>query len=62
MDRSPTAMALAKRSFNAATENLRGISLLGFQGVKLYYDTDEAKETSAAFKEKRKPQFKGRKA
>ncbi len=62
VERSPTAMALAKRSFNAATENLRGISLLGFQAVKLYYDTDEAKETSAAFKEKRKPRFKGRKA
>lgn len=55
MERSPTAIALAKRSFNAATENLRGVSLLGFEAVNLYYGTDEAKEMSAAFKERRKP-------
>ena len=58
MERSPTAIALAKRSFNAATENLRGISLMGFEAVKLYYDTDEAKEMGAAFKERRKPRVR----
>ena len=61
MDRSPTAIALAKRSFNAATENLRGISLMGFEAVNLYYNTDEAKEMSASFKERRKPDIRKRK-
>jgi len=36
----------------------RGISALGLQAVGLYYDTDESKEGVAAFKEKRKPQFR----
>ena len=55
--RSPTAMALAKASFNADSEAIRGQSHVGFQGVALYYATDEAKEAAAAFKEKRKPRF-----
>lgn len=55
MERSPTAITLAKRSFNAATESIRGISLMGFEAVNLYYDTAEAKEMSAAFKERRRP-------
>ena len=59
-ERSPMAIAIAKRSFNADTENIRGIANLGFQAVALYYKTDEAKETNAAFKEKRKPNFKGK--
>jgi len=51
---SPTAIAIAKLSFNADTENIRGISNLGFQAVALYYQSDEAKEISRAFREKRK--------
>jgi 2-ketocyclohexanecarboxyl-CoA hydrolase len=58
LERSPTAIALAKASFNADSESVRGISRLGFQGVALYYDTDEAKEAAAAFREKRKPRFR----
>lgn len=61
-DRSPTAIAIAKRSFNADTENIRGIANLGFQSVALYYQTAEAKEANAAFKEKRKPNFRGTRA
>ncbi len=61
MDRSPTAIAIAKRTFNADSDNIRGISALGFQAVQLYYNTDEAKEANAAFREKRKPAFRGRK-
>jgi 2-ketocyclohexanecarboxyl-CoA hydrolase len=61
LERSPTAIAIAKRSFNADTEHIRGISSLGFEAVALYYQTDECKEANAAFREKRKPRFRGRK-
>ena len=57
--RSPTAMAIAKRTFNADTESIRGIANLGFQTVGLYYQTDEAKEGGSAFREKRDPDFRG---
>lgn len=56
--RSPTAIAIAKKSFNADTESIRGIAQLGFQSVALYYGTDEAKEGGNAFREKRKPDFR----
>ncbi len=57
-ERSPTALALAKRSFNADSDNIRGISSMGLQALKLYYDTDELKEGVRAFNEKRKPDFR----
>mgnify|MGYP001101001474 CR=1 FL=1 len=56
--RSPTALAIAKRSFNADTESIRGLSSLGLQALSLYYDTEESKEGGIAFKEKRKPDFR----
>ncbi|MEP9352687.1 2-ketocyclohexanecarboxyl-CoA hydrolase [Xanthobacter sp. KR7-65] len=58
MERSPTALALAKRSFNADTESIRGISSLGMAALSLYYDTDESREGGIAFREKRKPDFR----
>ena len=58
LERSPTAIAIAKRSFNAATDNLRGISSMGMQALALYYDTDESREGVRAFMEKRKPKFR----
>jgi 2-ketocyclohexanecarboxyl-CoA hydrolase len=58
LEKSPTALAIAKRSFNADTENIRGISSMGFQAVALYYGTEEAKEGPRAFKEKRAPRFR----
>ena len=39
--RSPTAIALAKRSFNADSDNIRGISNFALHAVKLFYDTAE---------------------
>ncbi len=35
MKKSPTALAIAKRSFNADSESLRGIASLGMQAVSL---------------------------
>lgn len=58
--RSPTAIALAKRSFNADTESIRGIGGIGILGLSLYYDTDESKEGGQALREKRDPDFRGR--
>jgi 2-ketocyclohexanecarboxyl-CoA hydrolase len=56
-ERSPTALALAKRSFNADSENIRGISQMALNAVKLFYETEESKEGVRAFAEKRKPDF-----
>ena len=58
VQRSPTAIALAKRSFNADTESIRGIGFLGMQGLALYYDSEESKEGGAALREKREPNFR----
>lgn len=58
VQRSPTAIAIAKRSMNADSENIRGIASLGLQAVSLYYGTDEAREGVAAYKERRAPDFR----
>lgn len=55
---SPTAIAIAKRSFNADSENIKGIGALGLESLALYYNTDEAKEGTNAFLEKRRPAFR----
>ena len=58
LERSPTAIAIAKRSFNADSENIRGIGNMGMQALSIYYDTEESKEGVRAFNEKRKPDFR----
>lgn len=58
VEKSPTAIAIAKRSFNASTEHIRGIGSLGMQALSLYYNTDESKEGVRSFLEKRKPDFR----
>jgi 2-ketocyclohexanecarboxyl-CoA hydrolase len=60
MEKSPTALAIAKRSFNADSENIRGIGALGMQALALYYQTEESKEGAAAFREKRKADFRAK--
>lgn len=60
MERSPTAISLAKKSFNLDSENIRAISSMGMQALKLYYDTEESHEGVAAFNEKRKPDFRSK--
>ncbi|MGH9012022.1 MAG: enoyl-CoA hydratase-related protein, partial [Acidimicrobiia bacterium] len=55
--KSPTALKLAKASFNAETEHIRGIGSLAMTGLALYYDTEESAEGTTAFQEKRPPDF-----
>ena len=57
-DRSPTAIKLAKASFNADSEHIRGVGAVAMRGLALYYDTEEAAEGRNAFMEKRKPNFR----
>ena len=55
---SPTAIAIAKRSFNADSDSIRGIAGLGMQALSLYYGTEESREGVTAFREKRRPRFR----
>ena len=57
-ERSPTAIAIAKRSFDADSDSIRGIGGLGMQALALYYGTEESHEGVKAFMEKRKPRFR----
>jgi 2-ketocyclohexanecarboxyl-CoA hydrolase len=56
--KSPTAIKLAKQSFNADTEHIAGTTELAFSALELYYGTAEAKEGRDAFLEKRPPRFR----
>jgi 2-ketocyclohexanecarboxyl-CoA hydrolase len=58
---SPTAIAIAKATFNADSDAIKGIASVGANAVAMYYGSDEAKEAGAAFREKRKPAFRGSK-
>lgn len=58
LEKSPTALKLAKQSFNADTEHIAGITELGFAALELYYQTPEADEGRRAFLERRKPNFR----
>ena len=57
-ERSPTAIAIAKRSFNMDTAHQAGIAGMGMMALKLYYETAESKEGVEALKEKRAPHFR----
>ena len=58
VERSPTAIAIAKKSFNADTDSIRGIGGLGMQALRLYYESKESQEGVQALNEKRKPDFR----
>jgi naphthoate synthase len=58
LEKSPTALKLAKQSFNADTEHIAGITELGFSALELYYATPEAQEGRNAFMERRPPKFR----
>lgn len=57
LEKSPTALAALKASFNAETESIWGIHNMAGIALNLYYDTEEALEGKNAFMEKRKPDF-----
>jgi 2-ketocyclohexanecarboxyl-CoA hydrolase len=57
-ERSPTALAIAKRSFNMDTAHQAGIAGMGLMALKLYYDTEESREGVNALQEKRQPDFR----
>ena len=56
--KSPTAIAIAKRSFNMDTAHQAGIAGMGLYALKLFYDTEESREGVKALREKRKPDFR----
>jgi 2-ketocyclohexanecarboxyl-CoA hydrolase len=58
VQKSPTAIAIAKRSFNMDTAHQAGIAGMGLYALKLYYDTEESREGVRAFQEKRAPYFR----
>jgi 2-ketocyclohexanecarboxyl-CoA hydrolase len=58
LDKSPTALALAKQSFNIDSEPRAGIAELASTALNLYYQTEEAMEGRNAFVEKRPVDFK----
>ena len=58
LEKSPTAIAIAKKSFNIDTESIRGIGGLAMHALKLYYETPESAEGGKAYRDKRKPNFR----
>ena len=58
LDKSPTAIRMLKRSFNADVDGLAGIQELAGDATMLFYQTEEAHEGSKAFLEKRKPDYR----
>jgi 2-ketocyclohexanecarboxyl-CoA hydrolase len=53
LEKSPTALALAKQSFNIDSEQRGGVAQFAGTALSLYYGTDEAMEGRNAFVEKR---------
>jgi 2-ketocyclohexanecarboxyl-CoA hydrolase len=58
LEKSPTAITLAKQSFNADTEHIAGLGEVAFTALALYYGTPEAEEGRKAFLERRPPRFR----
>src|SRR6266850_6599439 len=58
LQKSPTALALAKQSFNIDSEQRAGVAQFAHTALNLYYQTEEAMEGRNAFVEKRPVSFK----
>lgn len=57
LERSPMAIRMLKRAFNAELDGQTGLMELAGDATLLYYLTEEAQEGKNAFLEKRKPDF-----
>jgi dihydroxynaphthoic acid synthetase len=57
LEKSPTALALAKQSFNIDSEQRAGVAQFALTALHLYYRTEEALEGRDAFVEKRPVNF-----
>lgn len=55
--KAPTAIKFLKASFNADTEHQAGLSMMASAGLKVYVESEEAREGAAAFADKRIPDF-----
>jgi naphthoate synthase len=58
LEKSPTALALAKQSFNIDSEPRAGVAQFAHTALGLYYGTGEAREGRNAFVEKRPVDFR----
>jgi 2-ketocyclohexanecarboxyl-CoA hydrolase len=58
LEKSPTALALAKQSFNIDSEQRAGVAQFAHTALGLYYQTEEAMEGRNAFVEKRPVDFR----
>jgi dihydroxynaphthoic acid synthetase len=58
LEKSPTALALAKQSFNIDSEQRAGVAQFALTALHLYYQTEEAMEGRDAFVEKRPVNFR----
>ena len=58
LEKSPTALALAKQSFNIDSESRAGVAQFAHTALGLYYQTPEAVEGRNAFVEKRPVDFR----
>ncbi|MGH7334446.1 MAG: 1,4-dihydroxy-2-naphthoyl-CoA synthase [Candidatus Rokuibacteriota bacterium] len=57
LEKSPTALALAKQSFNIDSEQRAAVAQFAHTALNLYYQTEEAMEGRNAFVEKRPVDF-----
>ena len=57
LQRGPTALRFLKHAFNADTDHVYGIQNLAHGATAFYYATEEGREGTNAFLEKRSPDF-----
>lgn len=57
LQRGPTALRFLKHSFNSDTDHVYGIQNLAHGAAAFYYATEESREGTNAFLEKRPPDF-----